>query len=59
MEEYVERMVQIREETKMSIAECAEKLQIDERLLVMIELGEMVPTKKQQEAIAAFVLDHV
>ena len=56
---YIERLKQIREEKALSYADIAEALTISEQCLVMIEIGELVPTTAQQEAIMEFVINQV
>jgi transcriptional regulator with XRE-family HTH domain len=56
---YIERLRQLREEKKLSLKEVAKTLDIPERLLLMIELGELIPTETQMESIIEYVIDQV
>lgn len=59
MKEYIERLVQLREEKGMSVTECARLLDIDAQFLTMIELGEIIPTPQQCEKIANFIIENL
>lgn len=59
MQDYIQRLKQLREEKKWTITDVAGKLQIPEQYLAMIELGELVPSDEQYDAITEFVLDSI
>ena len=59
MNQYIERLKQIRVEKKLSLDEVAERVGMSGQCLAMIELGEIVPTERQLEAITEFVIDEV
>ncbi|MBU1864603.1 MAG: helix-turn-helix domain-containing protein [Candidatus Omnitrophica bacterium] len=59
MDNYIERLKQIREEKKLSLREVARQLHMSEQCLLMIELGEIVPTGKQIEEIMEFVVNEI
>jgi len=56
---YIDRLRQIRHEKNLSLDYVSQKLGLSEQFIVMIELGEIVPTKKQLESIIEFVIDEV
>jgi len=57
MDKYIERFKQIREEKKLSLDEVAERVGVPGQCLAMIEIGEIIPTERQLEAIMEFVID--
>jgi len=59
VDDYLERLTQIRDELNMSLEACADKLNMSENFLRMIELGEMTPTENMKAAIMEFILDHI
>ncbi len=59
MNKWVERLKQIREEKELALAYVAERLEMAEQLIAMIELGEVVPSDEQIEAIMEFVIDEM
>jgi transcriptional regulator with XRE-family HTH domain len=59
MEDYVERLRQIKEEKKLTIAEIAAKLDMPEQYVALIVLGEMVPRPADLDKISEYVLEHI
>ena len=59
MHDYVRRLKQIQEEKQISVAQTAELLGFSEQFLTMVELGEIIPTKKQLEKIIEFIINEV
>lgn len=59
MHDFIERLRQIREEKNLSLEDCAEKLGLTAQFLAMIEIGEVIPTNEQQEAIIEYILDQI
>ncbi len=59
MQEYIQRLKQIREEKKMSMAEVAVRLGFSEQYLIMVELNEVIPSEKHLEKIAEFVINEI
>lgn len=55
----VDRFKQIREEKKQTQREAAEELGISEQYLNMIELGEIMPTEKEQAAVQNYIMDNL
>ena len=53
----IERIKQIRTERSLTIRDVADKLGMAEQYLVMIELGEIVPTEEERELIEEYVID--
>jgi len=59
LEKIIKQLQQIREEKKITRAVLAEAFGMNEQLLVLIELGEIVPSPKQREAMEEYVLDQI
>jgi len=57
MDDYIKRLKQIQEEKNISVAQTAELLGFSEQFLIMLELGEVIPTEKQLERIMEFVVN--
>ena len=57
MDDYIKRLKQIQEEKSISVAQTAELLGFSEQFLIMLELGEIIPTEKQFEKIMEFVVN--
>ncbi len=55
----LDKLKQIREEKGLSHKELAEILDIPEGMLIMIELGELIPTEKVMEKIEEFIIDSI
>jgi len=53
---YIEKMVQLRHEKGLTQAELADKLDFSEQMIIMLELGEIVPNAAQLEKIMEFVI---
>ena len=59
MNDYIKRLKQIQEEKNISVAQTAELLGFSEQFLIMLELGEIIPTKEQLDKIMEFVVEQV
>ncbi len=59
MDDFVARLRQIRREKDLSLDDCGQAVGIPAQLLAMIELGEVIPTEQQKNAIIEYILDQI
>ncbi len=57
MHEYVEKLIQVKDEKKKSIDDIAKDLEMEPQFLALVLLGEVVPTDADIEKISDYVLD--
>jgi transcriptional regulator with XRE-family HTH domain len=59
MDDFAQKLRQIRHEKDLSLEDCSKDLKIPVQMLAMIELGEIIPTAKQAEAIMEYILKQI
>jgi cytoskeletal protein RodZ len=59
MDDFAQKLRQIRLEKDLSLEDCGKDLKIPVQMLAMIELGEIIPTEKQAEAIMEYILKQI